>query len=126
MPSPMAASSSTAPPPGRSSPDAASEAARDLAQLAFGELAARRSGQGVEDLEPLGPQFLAGAALLEVRNQRLECQPGPAGAQLDEHADPFAEGLVGHRDRGAERDGGMRPNLVFHLRGADVLAAADD
>ena len=47
-------------------------------------------------------------------------------AHLDERAHPLAERGVGNRDRRAQRDRGMRRDLVLHLRGADVLAAPDD
>src|SRR5258706_13389216 len=100
MPSPRAVSYSTAPRPRSSS---ASEGARDRDELAFRELSARRSRQRVEHLEPFGPELLADAAAGEVLVQRVECQAVRAGAQLDEHADALAEGLVAHRDGRAQR-----------------------
>ncbi len=60
-----------------------------------------------------------------MREQPVEVERGPRG-QLDVDAHPLAEHLVGLRNRGRERNRGMRAHLVLHLGRADVLPAADD
>src|SRR5271166_2018494 len=96
-----------------------------LAELAFGDLAPRRSGKMVDNDESFGQQFLG-----DSQRQQVLDEPGQVdGLRVDEfgvEADLFTEHRVGHRDRRGYRDSGVGRDGVLDLCCTDVLAAAQD
>ena len=85
---------------------------RRSASSPFATLPPDERGSASSTTSRSGHSSLPVPALLEMRPAASSSVSSPcAGAQLDEHADPLAERRVGHRDRGAQRDRGMRRRL---------------
>ena len=95
------------------------------AQLALGDLAARRAGSASTTTRRSGNHSGDTPRSRRKATSVVEVEVA-ARFELDVEAHPLAEHLVGHRDRGRERDGGVLRYLGLHRRRADVLAAADD